>query len=117
MQLAGLLDDDLARPAGGRSVAQKLGQALTATRLEAAWKKSEILEAYLNAVPFRGEIVGIDALSQTLFGKRAERPRCPGGGGRGGAGARAERAGRGGGRARLRRAAAAAARLHRRSSA
>ena len=71
MQLAGLLDDGLARPAGGRSVAQKLGQALTATRLEAAWKKSEILEAYLNAVPFRGEIVGIDALSQTLFGKRA----------------------------------------------
>ena len=71
MQLAGLLDDDLARPATGRSVAQKLGQALTATRLEASWKKSEILEAYLNAVPFRGEIVGIDALAQALFGKRA----------------------------------------------
>ena len=71
MQLAGLLDDGLARPAGGRSVAQKLGQAVTATRLEAAWKKSEILEAYLNAVPFRGEIVGIDALAQTLFAKRA----------------------------------------------
>ena len=71
MQLAGLLDDGLARPAGGRSVAQKLGQAVTATRLEATWRKSEILEAYLNAVPFRGEIVGIDALAQTLFGKRA----------------------------------------------
>ena len=69
MQLAGLLDADLARPAGGRSVAQKLGQALTATRLEARWKKSEILEAYLNSVPFRGELVGIGALSQTLFGK------------------------------------------------
>ncbi len=71
MQLAGLLDDDLARPAGGRSVAQKLGQALTAPRLEAPWKTSEIMEAYLNAVPFRGEIVGIDALAQTLFGKHA----------------------------------------------
>jgi len=70
MQLAGLLDAGLARPAGGRSVAQKLGQAVTATRLETAWRKSEILEAYLNAVPFRGEIVGIDALAQTLFGKR-----------------------------------------------
>ncbi|WP_457329371.1 penicillin-binding protein 1C [Rhizobacter sp. P5_C2] len=69
MQLAGLLDDDLARPAGGRSVAQKLGQAVTATRLDARWKKSEILEAYLNRVAFRGEVVGIDALSQTLFGK------------------------------------------------
>jgi penicillin-binding protein 1C len=70
MQLAGLVDDGLARPAGGRSAVQKLGQALTATRIEAAWKKSEILEAYLNSVPFRGEVVGIAALSQTLFGKQ-----------------------------------------------
>jgi penicillin-binding protein 1C len=69
MQLAGLVDDGLARPRAGRSVAQKLGQALTAARLEASWKKSEILEAYLNSVPYRGEIVGIDALAQTLFAK------------------------------------------------
>lgn len=69
MQLAGLLDADLARPTGGRSVGQKVGQAVTATRLEGRWKKSEILEAYLNLVPFRGELVGIGALSQTLFGK------------------------------------------------
>ena len=71
MQLAGLIDDGLARPGGGRSVAQKLGQALTASKLEASWKKSEILEAYLNSVGFRGEVVGIDALSATLFGKHA----------------------------------------------
>jgi penicillin-binding protein 1C len=69
MQLAGLLDDGLARPAGGRSVAQKIGQVLMASRLEAHWSKREILEAYLNSVAFRGEIVGIDALSLTLFGK------------------------------------------------
>jgi penicillin-binding protein 1C len=69
MQLAGLMDEGLARPGAGRSIGQKLGQALTATRLEWSWKKSEILEAYLNAVPFRGEMVGIDALAQTLFGK------------------------------------------------
>lgn len=69
MQLAGLIDEGLARPPGGRSVAQKIGQAVTATQLERRWKKSEILEAYLNAVPFRGEIVGIGALAQTLFGK------------------------------------------------
>ena len=69
MQLAGLIDDGLARPGGGRSVGQKIGQAITATRLESSWKKSEILEAYLNSVAFRGEIVGIDALSLTLFGK------------------------------------------------
>lgn len=71
MQLAGLIDDGLARPGGGRSVVQKMSQAITASRLEASWKKSEILEAYLNAVGFRGEVVGIDALSATLFGKHA----------------------------------------------
>lgn len=69
MQLAGLIDEGLARPVGGRSVAQKIGQALTATQLERRWTKSQILEAYLNEVPFRGEIVGIGALAQTLFGK------------------------------------------------
>ncbi len=69
MQLAGLIDAGLARPAGGRSLAQKLDQAITATRLEAQWRKSEILEAYLNSVAFRGEVVGINALAQTTFGK------------------------------------------------
>lgn len=69
MQLAGLIDEDLARPPGGRGLLQKMDQALTATRLEARWTKSEILEAYLNSVPFRGELVGVNALSQTLFGK------------------------------------------------
>ena len=71
MQLAGLIDDGLARPSGGRSATQKLGQVVTAAQLEARWKKSEILEAYLNSVTYRGEIVGIDALAQTLFGKHA----------------------------------------------
>ena len=52
MQLAGLIDEGLARPGGGRSIGQKLGQAVTATQLERAWKKSEILEAYLNSVPY-----------------------------------------------------------------
>ncbi len=71
MQLAGLIDDGLARPAGGRSVMQKIGQLLTARELERSWSKSQILEAYLNSVPFRGEVAGIGALSLTLFGKRA----------------------------------------------
>ncbi|RYY82897.1 MAG: penicillin-binding protein 1C, partial [Comamonadaceae bacterium] len=71
MQLAGLLDEDLRRGRDGRSFGQKIGQALTATQLERRWRKDEILEAYLNNVPFRGELVGIDALSRTLFGKAA----------------------------------------------
>ena len=68
MQLAGLLDDSLRR-GGGRGMLQKIGQAATAEQLEHGWRKDQILEAYLNTVPFRGEIVGIDALSRTLFGK------------------------------------------------
>lgn len=69
MQLAGLLDGDWRQGPGGRTVAQKLGQTVAAQVLERRWRKDQILEAYLNLVPFRGELVGIDALSRTLFGK------------------------------------------------
>lgn len=69
MQLAGLLDEDLAHR-GGRSVRQKLGQAWVAGRLEKRWTKAQILEAYLNRVPLRGELVGVPAAAQALFGKR-----------------------------------------------
>ena len=71
MQLAGLLDDDWRAPSGGRSVTQKIGQTVATQALESRWRKDQILEAYLNLVPFRGELVGIDALSRTLFGKAA----------------------------------------------
>ena len=71
MQLAGLLDDDLRAGANGRSVGQKIGQTVSTQVLESRWRKDQILEAYLNLVPFRGELVGIDALSRTLFGKAA----------------------------------------------
>ena len=56
MQLAGLLDGE-GRPAGGRSVVGKIGQTFDAQVLERSWRKDEILEAYLNLVPFRGELV------------------------------------------------------------
>ncbi|WP_449414067.1 penicillin-binding protein 1C [Pandoraea soli] len=69
MQLAGLLDDDLRPSTRNRSVSQKIGQAATALWLEQRWRKDQILEAYLNLVPFRGELVGISAVAQTLFGK------------------------------------------------
>ena len=48
-----------------------MGQAVAAQLLERRWRKDQILEAYLNLVPFRGELVGIDALSRTLFAKAA----------------------------------------------
>jgi penicillin-binding protein 1C len=69
MQLAGLLDAGLARPAGGRSLAQKAAQIADAGRLEAGWSKAQILEAYLNLVPLRGELAGVGAAAQQLFGK------------------------------------------------
>ncbi|SPA47414.1 penicillin-binding protein 1C [Cupriavidus taiwanensis] len=75
MQLAGLLDEDLRRPGApgqGRSLTQKLGQAAGAAVLERSWSKDQILEAYLNLVPFRGELVGLSAMSQVLFGKFPE---------------------------------------------
>ncbi|QNM98839.1 penicillin-binding protein 1C [Chitinimonas koreensis] len=69
MQLAGLLDDELRAAGGRRSVRQKLGQLSAAGRIESGWSKPQILEAYLNLAPFRGELVGIDAASRLLLGK------------------------------------------------
>jgi len=69
MQLVGLLEEEDQRREGRRSVPQKLGQAGGALWLERHWQKDEILEAYLNLVSFRGELVGVAAMSHGLFGK------------------------------------------------
>ncbi len=71
MQLASLVEDGPRKGSERRNVIGKTGQAISATLLERNWRKDQILEAYLNLVPFRGEIQGIDALSRTLFGKAA----------------------------------------------
>ncbi|WP_244610126.1 transglycosylase domain-containing protein [Lampropedia puyangensis] len=71
MQLAGLLHENLRARAGGRSWGQKWRQLWLSRELEDTWSKAQILEAYLNLVPFRGEIIGIDALSRSLFNKAA----------------------------------------------
>ena len=57
MQLAALLDPALRGSADGRSMTQKLKQALAARELEAGWSKQQILEAYLNLVGWRGDMV------------------------------------------------------------
>ena len=72
MQLAGLLDPELALGRDGhprRSFGQKWDQALAAQALEARWTKEQILEAYLNLAPFRGDLQGVHAASRALFGK------------------------------------------------
>ena len=67
MQLATLLDPELHRRGGPRTLHQKWRQMRLAWRIEAGWTKPEILEAYLNLVSFRGELEGVAAAS-ILFG-------------------------------------------------
>ena len=70
MQLASMLDPAL-RPAGRdpRTLAQKWDQASAAIAIERTWTKPQILEAYLNLVSYRGELVGLAAAARGLFGK------------------------------------------------
>ena len=68
MQLAAYLAPELARP-GHRSWRDKLRQMRAAMALENSWTKDQILEAYLNLAPFRGEAQGIGAAALGLFGK------------------------------------------------
>lgn len=69
MQLAGFLDPALMPRGASRTLHQKWKQILAARALEKTWTKQEILEAYLNLAPFRGEYTGINAASQALFGR------------------------------------------------
>ena len=69
MQLASILDRDLQSKKGRRSIWQKERQILNAWEIEKRWSKTEIFEAYLNLVTFRGELQGIAAASRALFGK------------------------------------------------
>lgn len=71
MQLAGLIHQEHQRPADGRGMVQKMNQAFFAQAIERRWNKDQILEAYLNLVPFRGELAGVDALSRVMFRKHA----------------------------------------------
>jgi len=69
MQVAGLVTSERARAGGPRTLGQKWRQMRLAWRLEAAWSKPQILEAYLNLASFRGELEGVTAASAVLFGK------------------------------------------------
>jgi penicillin-binding protein 1C len=69
MQLASMLDPGLRPGKVRRTLSQKWDQISAARELDSAWKKDEILEAYLNLVTFRGELQGIGAASRGLFGK------------------------------------------------
>ena len=70
MQLAALLDPQLAPGRERRTFSQKGAQIRAALELEKTWGKREILEAYLNLVGFRGELQGVAATAWALFGKQ-----------------------------------------------
>ena len=69
MQLAAFLDPGLAQP-GQRDWRAKLRQMRAAQALAADWTHAEMLEAYFNLLPLRGEAQGIGAGARALFGKR-----------------------------------------------
>ncbi len=70
MQLAALIDPTLGR-AGQRGWLAKLRQARAARAIEARWSKTQILEAWINLLPFRGDVVGIGSAARRLAGRPA----------------------------------------------
>ncbi len=69
MQLAAFLDKDLQPKKSRKTWQQKWRQLDVAREMEKQWTKTEIFEAYLNLVTFRGELQGIAAASRSFFGK------------------------------------------------
>lgn len=69
MQLAAWLHPGLER-GGRRGPLEKWRQMRQALAMEKAWSKDELLEAWLNLTPFRGEVEGVDAAARVLFAKR-----------------------------------------------
>ncbi|HET6829018.1 MAG TPA: biosynthetic peptidoglycan transglycosylase, partial [Ramlibacter sp.] len=53
------------------SITRKLKEAITAVKLEAVYSKQEILETYLNTVPFLYNAYGIEMAARTYFDKSA----------------------------------------------
>lgn len=50
---------------------RKIKELILAIQVDQRFKKSEILEMYLNNIPYGGTAVGIEAASQMYFGKKA----------------------------------------------
>jgi penicillin-binding protein 1A len=54
-----------------RSLDRKLKEIITAVRIEQAYSKRQILETYLNTVPFLYNVVGIEMAARSYFDKAA----------------------------------------------
>lgn len=55
-----------------RTVIRKIREFVLATMVEAIYSKNQILEAYLNQVPYGGNAYGIESASEQYFNKRAK---------------------------------------------
>ncbi|MDB5870870.1 MAG: glycosyl transferase, family 51 [Ramlibacter sp.] len=63
-----LYPDDIGR---APTVTRKVKEAITALKIEAVYSKNEILETYLNTVPFLYNAYGIEMAARTYFDKSA----------------------------------------------
>ncbi|MFM9900267.1 MAG: penicillin-binding protein 1A [Polaromonas sp.] len=55
------------------TLSRKIKEAITAIKIEAVYSKDEILQAYLNTVPFLYNAYGIDMAARTYFDKTADK--------------------------------------------
>jgi len=65
-----LFPEEIGRAA---TLTRKLKEAITALKLEAVYSKREILETYLNTVPFLYNAFGIEMAARTYFGTTADK--------------------------------------------
>jgi len=56
-----------------RTVTRKIKETITALKIEYAYSKNEILETYLNSMPFLYNAFGIEMAARTYFDKPAQR--------------------------------------------
>ena len=63
-----LYPDEIGR---ATSITRKIKEAITALKIEAVYTKTEILETYLNTVPFLYNAFGIEMAARTYFDKSA----------------------------------------------
>lgn len=55
-----------------RSLPRKIKELILAIQVNQKYKKTEILEMYLNNIPYGGTAIGVEAASQQYFGKKAK---------------------------------------------
>lgn len=55
-----------------KSVIRKINEWMLAIKLERVYSKDQILETYLNNIPYGGMLYGIEAASESYFGKPAK---------------------------------------------